>query len=192
MATKRTIIIKKEPESPHKTDRKTDLVKRLGEKILRNAGGSAQFKKAAPLLLRCAIDEVIDTPRTGRSTLDETKINERIYLATKVKLRLKSLMKLPSGKVLDLETGEIQVGIQSTIGRTWYIPRAIVGYPCILIRCDVNHSLCSVGVIEVRDDCLSASQKSSGRRMISRTGLARVHWILKDEPLPDIPRQSSD
>ncbi|HEY1255825.1 MAG TPA: hypothetical protein VGF01_13690, partial [Terracidiphilus sp.] len=54
------------------------LIDKLEKAILRNAGGLEKFKKEIPLLLRKAIDEVIDSARTNRFTLDETKINERI------------------------------------------------------------------------------------------------------------------
>jgi hypothetical protein len=165
-------------------DEDAEQIKRLEETILKNAGGLARFKKDISVLLRQSIDEVIDTPRTNRCTLAETKISERIYLSTKVRVRLRSFLKLPRGRILNHIDSGTEMCIQSTIRQNWEIPSTIVGHPCVLIRSDVKRSVCSVGAIVVRDEVLCASRNPSGRRMISRAGLASIRWILKDEPLP--------
>jgi hypothetical protein len=171
---------------PRKRNRDTEQINGLVATVLKSAGGLMRFKKVVPLLLRQSIDEVIDAPRTNRSALGETKVNERIYLGTKVKVRLRGFLKLPKGRTLDLSANGIEVGIQSTIRQNWCIPRVVNGHPCVLIRFDVNRSICSIGAIMVRGKILSASRKPSGRRMISCSGSAGIRWILKDEPLPEL------
>lgn len=64
------------------------LIEQLEKAILRNAGGLEKFKKEIPLLLRKAIDEVIDAPRTNRFTLDEIEKTEKTYLGIKVEILL--------------------------------------------------------------------------------------------------------
>lgn len=161
------------------------LVDQLEMAILRNAGGIVRFKKVIPLLLRKAIDEVIDSARTNRFTLDETKINERIYLGTKIRVQLRSRLKLTKEKMFDLGFGETEIGIQSTIRETWSVPHEIVGNLCLLVKSDEKRSVCSIGAMVIRDEVLNAAEKPSGRRMISNTGIANIHWILKNEPLPN-------
>jgi Restriction endonuclease NaeI len=173
-----------EPGLPLKGCEDAEQIRRLEEAILRGAGGLARLKKTVPLLLREAIDDVIDAPRTNRSALDQTKINERIYLATKVKVRLRTLLELPRGRVLDVFADGVEAAIQSTIRQTWQIPPAIVGYACVLIKADTKRSVCSVGAVVIRNQTLSSRRSSSGRRTISRAGLSSVSWMLKDEPLP--------
>ena len=186
MTTNRASSPRKEPNQPQESNPDSLLIKQLEEAILRNAGGLARFKKDVPLLLRKAIDEVIDSPRTNRFTLDETKINERIYLGTKVRVQLRNLLKQPRGRMLDLCVGGTEAGIQSTIRQTWSIPSKFVGNPCLLIKSDEKRAVCSVGTIVIRDEVLKAAGESSGRRMISGAGIASIRWILKDEPLPGI------
>ncbi len=161
------------------------LIEQLEQAILRNAGGLERFKREIPLLLRKAIDEVIDSPRTNRFTLDDTKLSERIYLATKVRVQLRHRLKLARGKMLDLVVGETEAGIQSTINHSWSVPLRLVGNPCLFIKSDEKRATCSVGVTVIRDEELKAAGKSSRRRMISNAGVANIRWILKDEPLPD-------
>ena len=172
-------------QMPRTWDADREKIKQLAEAMLKSAGGLSRFKKALPLLLREAIDEVIDAPRTNRSGLNQTKMNERTYLAAKVRLRLRNLLKLPRGRTLDIFANGTDVAIQSTICQTWRIPRGVVGSPCVLVKADPARSVCSVGAIMIRDESLSQSTSPSGRKMISIAGLAGVRWILKDEPLPD-------
>lgn len=166
-------------------DSDREKIEQLTEAMLKSAGGPSRFKKALPLLLREAIDEVIDAPRTNRSRLDQTEMNERVYLAAKVRVRLRNRLKLPRGKILDIFANGTDVAIQSTIRQTWRIPRAVVGSPCVLVKADPARSVCSVGAIMIREEVLSPSTSQSGRRMISIAGLAGVRWILKDAPLPN-------
>lgn len=160
------------------------LIDQLEKAILRNAGGLEKFKKKISILLRKAMDEVIDSARTNRFTLDETKINERIYLGTKVRVQLRNCLKLSKGKMPDLGSGENEVGIQSTIRKTWSIPPEIVGNLCLLVKSDEKRAVCSIGAMVIRNKVLNTTKQSSGRRMISNTGIANIHWILKDEPIP--------
>ena len=142
-------------------------------------------------LMRKAMDNVIDSARTDRLTLSQTKINERIYLGTKVKLWLRGWLRMPPGRMLDLSIDGIEAGIQSTICRTWSVPRRIYSHPCILIRSDERLATCSIGLTVIRDEILNGGDESSGRRTISTAGLANVHWILKDEPFPKCRRVES-
>jgi hypothetical protein len=166
-------------------DQDTAQLKRLEGTILKSAGGQRRFKKAIPQLLSRAIDEVIDSPRTGRSALDETKMNERIYLGVKVRVQVRGLLGLPKGRTLDFLANGAETSIRSTIRQTWSIPPTIVGNPCILIKSDLKRSVCSVGAIVVREEMLSPSKGPSCKRAISRAGLAGIRWILRDEPFPD-------
>jgi hypothetical protein len=84
----------------------------------------------------------------------------------------------------DLGSGENEVGIQSTIRKTWSIPPEIVGNLCLLVKSDEKRAVCSIGAMVIRNKVLNTTKQSSGRRMISNTGIANIHWILKDEPIP--------
>jgi hypothetical protein len=110
-----------------------ELVKRLEEAIYRHAKGVERFKKEVPVLLRRAIDEVIDTARSNRFTLDETEKTEKTYLGTKVEILLRYFLKIPRGNKLDLSIDGTETDIKNTIHQTWTIPcEACVPFKCIL------------------------------------------------------------
>ena len=62
-------------------------------------------------MLRQAIDEVIDSYRSGRFTVAELEKTEKTYLGTKIEILLRNHLKLKKGKTLDLDVDGIEVDV---------------------------------------------------------------------------------
>ena len=161
------------------------LVTQLEASILRHAGGYEKFRVDVPQLLRRAIDEVIDSARSNRFTLIEIEKTEKTYIGTKIEILLRNYLGMNKGKVLDLSIDGIEVDIKNTIGSNWTIPSEAMGHPCILLKAQETTSLCSFGIIVIRDEILNPGRNRDGKRTISQAGFAHVHWLLKDEPYPE-------
>jgi hypothetical protein len=117
-----------------------DLLYRLELAIYRHAGGKSKFEQDIPILLRQAVDEVIDTRRSGRFVLSELQNSEKTYIGTKVEIIVRNHLRLPRGTFLDVVIDGVEADIKNTIGTSWMIPREAVGHPCILIRTDEKRS----------------------------------------------------
>ena len=89
--------------------------------MLNAAGGLPAFSQRVPQIVRRAIDEVIDTPRTNRFTLSETEKTEKTYLGTKIEILLRAYLGFGKGRVLDLSIGGVETDIKNTIGTNWTI-----------------------------------------------------------------------
>ena len=163
MATKRVSSPRKEPNQPQESNPDSLLIKQLEEAILRNAGGLARFKKEVPLLLRKAIDEVIDSPRTNRFTLDEIEKTEKTYLGTKVEILLRNWLRFPKGKILDLSIDGIETDIKNTMRNTWMIPSEAMGHPCLLVKTDEERARFSIGIIVIRNEVLTSGKNQDGK-----------------------------
>ncbi|MGD0546711.1 MAG: NaeI family type II restriction endonuclease [Terracidiphilus sp.] len=161
------------------------LIEQLEKAILRNAGGVERFKKVIPLLLRKAIDEVIDSPRTNRFTLDEIEKTEKTYLGTKVEILLRNWLRFPKGNTLDLSIDGIETDVKNTMRTTWMIPSEAIGHPCILVQTDEQSALFSIGIIVINNDILGTGKNKDGKSSISKTGKNKIHWILQDESYPE-------
>lgn len=161
------------------------LIKQLEAAILRHAGGFEKFRVDIPHLLRRAIDEVIDSARSNRFTLVEIEKTEKTYIGTKIEILLRNHFGMSKGKVLDLSIDGIEVDIKNTIGSNWTIPIEAMGHPCILLKAQESTSRCSFGLIVIRDDILNNGRNRDGKRTISQTGFAQVHWLLRDVPYPE-------
>jgi hypothetical protein len=169
--------------APHHPD--YEVLRRLEQAIIRHSGGLGQFRTQIPILLRQAIDEVIDTPRSGRFTLDEIEKTEKTYIGTKIEILLRNYLKMEKGSVMDLSIDGTEVDIKNTIGSNWTIPSEAMGHPCILLKAEEKRFLCSFGLIVIREEALNPGRNRDGKRTISRAGFANVHWVIRDQPYPE-------
>ncbi len=162
-----------------------DLLKRLEDAIYRAAGGQEKFETKIPAMLRKAIDEVIDAPRSGRLTLDEIDKTEKTYLGTKIEILLRNILGLKRGRHLDLLIDGVEVDVKNTIGRAWTIPNETLDHPCILISTNEITARCSFGLIFITSQSLNSGRNRDQKTTIKAAELVNVHWLLRDAPYPE-------
>ena len=162
----------------------SSLLQGLEKAILRNAKGHDRFNREVPVLLRKSIDEVIDSARTDRVTLDETEKTEKTYLGTKVEILLRNFLGFPRGKLLDLSVDGVEVDVKNTMHGNWMIPSEAIGHPCILVKIDEKSALFSFGLFVARRESLTLGANRDGKSSISKIGREMIHWIVKDQPYP--------
>lgn len=160
----------------------TELIKFILDNIYERCGGKDKLLKEIPILIRRAIDEVIDTERTGRLTLDEIEKTEKTYLGTKIEILFRNLLKFPKGK-LDLDICGQDVDIKNTCGSAWMIPREAINKPCILFLENENKYTYRFGIVIARPEYLSTSQNQDKKRSISK-GSSYITWVAYDDPYP--------
>lgn len=154
------------------------------EAILAAAGGLSEFEVRVPLLLRTAIDEVVDAPRTKRFLLNETEKTEKTYLGTKVEILIRSYLGFEKGSILDMNVKGAEVDIKNTMGSNWSIPKENVGRPALLIRSSELHSVCDVGVGILHDSYLRAGENRDTKRGLAAAHFKDIWWILRQHPYP--------
>lgn len=175
-------------QSQHQADsRESDLVliRKLEKAVLRSAKSAERFQQQIPLLLRKAIDEVIDAPRTGRFTIDDLEKTEKTYLGTKVEILLRGWLAIPKGKILDLSIDGIEVDIKNTMASNWMIPSEAIGHPCILVQTDERLSRFSIGLFVAQMESLCPGKNRDGKRSISAEGRHHIYWMLEDQIYPE-------
>lgn len=156
----------------------------IADAIVASGGGYVEFAQRVPEIFRQAIDEVIDAPRTGRYTIEETEKTEKTYLGTKVEILLRNYLKLPKGKILDLSVGGIEVDIKNTMGRAWTIPLESLGHPALLLRSSEKSARCDVGLILIKDEYLNPGLNRDSKRTISASGAANIWWLIHNAVYP--------
>ncbi|MEN3174930.1 NaeI family type II restriction endonuclease [Gluconobacter sp. OJA] len=165
------------------------IIEEICEAIRRRAGtkGWDDFVVELPQRLRQAIDEVIDTPRTGRFELSETEKTEKTYIGTKVEILVRDYLGFPKGLagVLDLEVEGRSVDVKNTVTGNWMIPAEALGHPCILIHEDEQRSECSFGVIIAKPEYLTQGANRDGKVSVSASGKNNIHWLLFKHKYPD-------
>ncbi len=159
------------------------LLAALANEMVRRAGGVGPLQNSFSAMLREAIDSVIMTPKTGRRAYVELEKTEKTYIGTRVEIELRSLLKLPKGKLDTIILGH-DVDIKHTMGNNWMIPTEAVGHPCILVAADETKAKCYLGLIVAHPHYLTTGQNKDSKKTISAKGFENVLWIFNSIHYP--------
>ncbi len=161
----------------------TDLAQ-LETDLLAAAGGTELFEEKLRSFFRSAIDEVIDTARTGRFFLSELEKTEKTYLGTKFEILLRDWLQLPRGIILDLLVGGHEVDVKSTTGGKsgWMIPPEALDQLCVLLRVNEANSTCAVGLVRARPSYLRPGSNRDKKTGLSADGTRNIWWLVLDFP----------
>lgn len=153
------------------------LLASIAAEIIRRGGGTGTLQDSFAKMLREAIDSVIMTPKTGRRAYVELEKTEKTYIGTRVEIELRSLLKLPKGK-LDTNILGHDVDIKHTMGNNWMIPTEALGHPCILVAADETKAKCYLGLFVAHTDYLTAGQNKDSKKSLAATGFENILWIF--------------
>lgn len=150
--------------------------------LMRAVGGAQRFEEKLRSFFRSAIDEVIDTARTGRYFFKQLEKTEKTYLGTKFEILLRDWLQVPRGVRLDLRIGEREVDVKSTTGggSGWMIPPEALDQFCILLRVNEASAKCAFGLVRARQQYLRTSQNRDAKTSFSAAGTANIWWLVSD------------
>lgn len=132
------------------------------------------------MCVRTAIDEVIDTPRTGRWNLDDCGKQEQAYVGVKVEHVIRARFDLACGpNRMDYCIDGVDVDCKwSKNWGGWEIPREAVGHVCLLVwACDDDCEF-AVGVLRIREDILVGGNQDKKRKIQSPEGRGEIRWLV--------------
>jgi hypothetical protein len=139
---------------------------------------------ATAQLIRRAIDEVIDAPRTKRLILAQCEKTEKTYLGTKIEILFRDAIGQPKGKSLDLDIGGVDTDIKHSIGTAWMIPTEALNKPCVLISENEQSARFNLGVIVCRPENLTKGGNKDQKLQVSAFGREQVVWLAKNASYP--------
>lgn len=160
-----------------------ELLSAIAGDLERRAGGAGSLARKIPALLREVIDDVIQTPRTGRRSYDDLEKTEKTYIGTRVEIMLRALLDLPRGRLDAVVLGH-DTDIKHTMGNNWMIPSEAIGHPCILVAADEDRARCYLGLIVARAEYLTTGTNRDAKRSVSAEGFRHILWIFADHPYP--------
>lgn len=157
-------------------------LERLETDLFSAVDGRDRFEEKLRSFFRSAIDEVIDTARTGRHFLSDLEKTEKTYLGTKFEILLRDWLDVPRGVILDLLIGGREVDVKSTTGGAsgWMIPPEALDQLCILLRVNEVDSTCAVGLTRARPAYMRTGQNRDAKTSFSATGRANIWWLVQD------------
>lgn len=160
----------------------SDLAK-LETDLLQEIGGWANFEEKLRGFFRSAIDEVIDTARTGRHFFSDLEKTEKTYLGTKFEIILRDWLGVPRGVKLDLLIGGEEVDVKSSTSEKrggWMIPPEAFDKLCILIKVREDIARCSFGLARARIEYLRGGANRDAKTSFSAAGQSNIWWMASD------------
>lgn len=150
--------------------------------LLAAVEGRDSFEERLRSFFRSAIDEVIDTARTGRFFFSQLEKTEKTYLGTKFEILLRDWLQVPHGLVLDLRIGGREVDVKSTTGggNGWMIPPEALDQFCILLRVNEASARCAFGIVRARTDYMRHGTNRDSKTSFSAAGTANIWWLVSD------------
>jgi hypothetical protein len=130
-------------------------------------------------LVRRSLDEVIDTIRTGRTSLSELEKTEKTYIGTKVEILTRSLLSVKKGNKLDLKVGNHEVDVKFTVGNTWMIPMEAFNEVCLLIVATEKKNTFGVGLLQMTPENLTAGENRDKKKSVSANGKKNILWLAQ-------------
>ena len=135
--------------------------------------------------VRTALDEVIETARTTRWSLEQCGNQEKAYVGVKLENVVRGVFGFEQGGLgMDFEVVGVDVDCKwsKSWGR-WQIPREAVGHICLLIWADDPRSEIAVGLIRIREQILVGGNQDKKRTIQSPGGMSEIRWLVPRIPL---------
>jgi hypothetical protein len=136
--------------------------------------------------VRTAMDEVIDTARTGRYSIDQLNPQEKAYIGTKVEIVIRSEFELASpgpGHKDYLIAGHEVDCKWSTHWGSWSIPTEQHGHLCLLVHADDDKNELAVGLMRTLAAYLNPGKNKDSKSTISAAAReAHARWLIPRSP----------
>lgn len=162
-----------------------DDLKALEANLIEAVGGWQTLTEKLRGFFRSAIDEVIDTSRTGRFFFSELEKTEKTYLGTKFEIILRDWLSVPRGVKLDLLIGGEEVDVKTSTSAQaggWMIPPEALNELCILIKVDELRAVCDFGLVRARAEYLRIGVNRDAKTGISAAGRRNIWWMVHRFP----------
>ena len=161
------------------------VVLEIRDELYRLASGEASFERSMVKLVRQAIDEVIDTARSGRFLFDELETTEKAYVGVRTEILFRNEYSLERG-LLDVVIAGHDVDIKNTTRGTWMIPTHSVGKACLLIKSEpqVDPGSCSVGLTIAHERYLNVGANQDKKRTFKAIHRDKILWLFQGAEFP--------
>lgn len=139
--------------------------------------------------IRTALDEIIDTARTGRWELEQCGDQEKAYLGVKIENVVRGRFELAPArrKAPDYEIAGIDVDCKWTKNMwQWSIPTEAEGIICLLLHADDAKSTFCAGLLRIQSDLLNPGANKDQKRTIRKDARGEIEWLCRPgSPLPN-------
>lgn len=156
----------------------------LRDAIAERAGGLLVLQDRFPVLVRDAVDFVLDPVRTARTRVSDLDNVEKTFIGLKLEHFVRDMLDVPKG-LRDLVIGGMDVDIKNTVLSNWSIPQETynASEPCLLMAVNDRDFTCSLGLIIAKREYLHGGKGNRDtKRGVSSAGFQNILWLVADIP----------
>ncbi|MEU9304308.1 NaeI family type II restriction endonuclease [Streptomyces sp. NPDC048269] len=137
-------------------------------------------------VLRDAIDEVLDGPRTGRYDVKDLFKTEKTHLGTLVDIAIQREFHFEDGHDMDFRIAGVDVDCKfSVVFGGWMLPPEAMGHLCLLVWADDNLSRWSAGLLRLNPEWLNSGNNRDLKRTVKAEHRDKVRWLWHSAQLPE-------
>lgn len=159
----------------------------LRDAIAVRAEGIENLTVKFPVIVREAVDFVLDPVQTARTRLQELDNVEKTFIGLKLEHFVRDMLDVPKGLKRDLEIGGMDVDIKNTVGNNWSIPQEtyLSSEPCLLMAVDEIAHTCFLGLIIAKPAYLHGGKGNRDtKRGVSKAGFKNILWLVRGASFP--------
>lgn len=164
-----------------------EVIQRISDAILSTKEVRAQTPAGFfAALVRQALDEVVDGPRTGRWDIEQLDDTEKTYVGTKVEIIIRSALGVSRGRIADCLIQGVETDIKwSKAVAKWMIGPENVGELCFGVCSDAKGQNVSAGLFVPRPERLTGGDgnRDEKRSLLAAARDNDVVWLFRNQPL---------
>jgi hypothetical protein len=161
-----------------------DALDKIRHAIMSRVGGPEKLATRFPLLIREAIDFVLDPVRTARTRMAELDNVEKTFVGLKIEHYVRDMLDVPKG-LRDLVIDGMDVDVKNTTQDTWMIPQETYRPedPVLVIASEESTHRCWLGLLMARDVYLNKPNNDK-KRSVSSKAFQNIMWLIEGAPYP--------
>lgn len=162
------------------------ILKALEDEIAIRCGSLEYLQVKFPLLVRDAVDFLLDSVRTARTRVAELDNVEKTFIGLKLEHFVRDMLDVPKG-LRDLVVNGMDVDIKNTVLSNWSIPQETYrgSEPCLLMAVNDATYTCSLGIIVAKVDYLHKGKGNRDtKKGVSTEGFRHIRWLVAEMPFP--------
>ncbi len=163
-----------------------DVLSLIESEVVNRSGGRDRLALQFPLLVRDAVDFLLDSVRTARTRVTELDNVEKTFIGLKLEHFVRDMLDVPKG-LRDLVVNGVDVDIKNTVNTNWSIPQETYrsSEPCLLMAVNDADYTCSLGLMVARPEYLHQGQGNRDtKKGVSAQGVKHIKWLIAEAPFP--------
>jgi hypothetical protein len=162
-----------------------EMLSKIRDSIVAKAGTLERLQQAFPILIREAVDFVLDPVRTARTKIAELDSVEKTFIGLKVEHFVRDFLDVPKG-LRDVQIDGIDIDIKHTVKDAWTIPPESFrnNEPCLLIRTNEATHTSSLGIFLAHLTNLNPSDNRDAKKATSAASRSNILWIIERADYP--------